>query len=92
MKDLIQFITGHKSPRQIITDLIGDEEAEKFAEWAWGKDYQEIVYSEKAVPRWNQLHGDKLEIHENGALVIDIPKMVDLWKNEKDCQTSVDMI
>lgn len=80
------FLCKEDHPRDIIEKLIGHQQAEIFAEWAWGENYRSMVFTQNAVAWWNERHGDKLEIHANNRPKDDIPKMIELWKKEKDCQ------
>lgn len=74
------------NPRYIIEKLIGHEEAEIFAKWAWGENFRNMIFSDEAVNIWNEKHGDKMTLQGSGSPSEDIPKMVELWKSETSCQ------
>ena len=67
--------------RAFIESILGSEEAEKFAEWAWGKEFRTII-SPDLVKKWNELHGDKFLLDAFGSPKEDIPNMIELWKKE----------
>jgi hypothetical protein len=64
--------------RDIIELHLG-EEAEEFAEWAFGPNF-------KTVPQgdiwkfWNEFHGDALLLDGTGKPAEDIPNMIAIWK------------
>ena len=63
--------------------FIEDEgELEDFGEWAFGEDYQTYDHSLKFMKAWNKLHAEKYELKPDGAIEHDVPKMVELWRNQ----------
>lgn len=57
------------------------EEAEKFAEWAFGSDFRTINLQHKAHLYWNELHGNKLRLLGSGRPADDLQKMIQLFKS-----------
>lgn len=56
------------------------KKVEEFAKFAWGEDYKEMNFPKEAVPRWNERHSDKLELHMSGNPLQDIKKMIKIWE------------
>jgi hypothetical protein len=70
--------------RDVFIEYIPDgDEIEQFAAWAFGTGYGEIDYSLDFMKAWNDLHGDKLNLEPTGQVSTDVPKMVQLWKDNK---------
>ena len=54
-----------------------------FGEWAFGPDFRSIKTYD--VPKvWNELHGDKLVLEQDGDLRLDTRKMVQIWQKLND--------
>jgi len=68
--------------RDIIEEYLGND-AEKFAEWAVGKDFM-IIHLTEWPTHWNERHGKDYLIHENSIISIDMKYMIELWKKEID--------
>lgn len=58
-----------------------DNELEQFGLWAFGSSYRELDESLTFMEAWNRLHGDKLTLKPKGQIGVDIPKMVQAWKD-----------
>ena len=69
--------------RDIIEYHIG-QDSEKFAEWAFGKDFRIGSFQYDAHVRWNKIHGDKLLLSDSGNPLEDIISMIKLWKERDD--------
>lgn len=70
--------------REQVKPLIPDEkELIAFAQWAFGKDFQELEIGLDFMKHWNNLHREKLKLRPLGNIAEDISKMVELWK-ERD--------
>ncbi len=56
------------------------EDAEEFAAWAFGEDYNSLRGGPKFVDAWNERHGDilKLEVYESIHLSLYI--MIKIWR------------
>ena len=65
----------------IINGLIGKEKALEFALWALGDEFRDFRRDEVWIV-WNFRHGDKLKLHANGMINVDIPKMIEIWKKD----------
>lgn len=59
------------------------ENSVEFAKWAFGEDFLEIARGEGFLEAWNILHGDVLYLEISGRLNLDIPKMIQLWRESK---------
>ena len=67
------------NPKNLVQRELGMENADIFSEWAFGPGFREITLGE--IPNaWNNLHGDKLIIHDNGRPDIDLLKMIEIWR------------
>ena len=66
--------------RNFIESLLDQNEAEKFAEFAFGEDFRIINLNSRGYLCWNERHKDKLELQPNGLPSEDIPKMIEIWK------------
>lgn len=68
--------------RGIIEDYLSDEEAEEFAFFAFGESYK-IINLDSIDPLilWNLKHGDLLKLDPRNSPRDDIPKMIEIWKN-----------
>lgn len=60
-----------------------EQELEEFGLWAFGPYYRELDESINFMETWNQLHGDKLKLERSGKISIDVPKMVQVWRDNK---------
>ncbi len=70
--------------RELIEHEIGSD-SEKFAEWAFGKYFKKINIKYDAWKYWNELHSEKLLLKCDGYPGKDIPKMIQIWKeNDKN--------
>jgi len=63
-------------------DTDDEQELQEFALWAFGEGYQEIAHALDFMEAWNLLHGEDLRLREEGYIHIDVPRMVELWKEE----------
>jgi hypothetical protein len=59
-----------------------DEDLDKCGLWCFGEEYKELDEPLKYMKAWNILHGEKLMLTRNGQISEDVPKMIDLWKEE----------
>lgn len=55
---------------------------EKFAEWAFGEDYNEYEKAMDFMDAWNKIHGLQMKLSPDGQMTVDIENMVEMWKNE----------
>jgi len=55
------------------------DQSDCFCEWAFGKGFDKIGVG-SGPAKWNARHIDKLEIHYNGEVRVDMEKMIALWK------------
>lgn len=72
----------------IISKHLSDRnDQEDFSRWAFGTVFNENDSYLNEMFYWNLYHGDKLELHPDGALEDDIPKMIEIWQktNRKSC-------
>lgn len=60
-----------------------DKELEEFGEWAFGRYYRELDQAINFMETWNHLHSDILKLEPDGAIEIDVPKMVQAWRDSK---------
>jgi hypothetical protein len=58
--------------------ILGQEEHNNFAEWAFGPEY-ETTYYEDIPDRWNELHPDLPKFDKTGNARTDILQMIHLW-------------
>lgn len=66
--------------RSLIESILSPSDAEKFAEWAWGKNYRTInLTSKESVDIWNGLHSNDLILDVKNSPSDDIPKMINIW-------------
>lgn len=72
MKELIEYYAGDK------------KDVKPFGEWAFGPEYQSLHHQLNFMKAWNERHSDKLELKAFGLLTEDIPKMIQIWREEKD--------
>jgi len=70
--------------KDLIRQFCTDEEVEIFAEWAFGDDFKLIVGSIRFLNAWNELHGSKLFLHDDGSPQEDMEKMIALWRESID--------
>lgn len=59
------------------------EELDAFGLWAFGEKFKDLDHSLLFMKAWNEIHGDKLTLTQDGIIQHDIPKMVEMW-NEKN--------
>lgn len=69
MKDLILF------------HIDSEDDVEEFGLWAFGKEYKDFHHSSDFQKAWNVYHGKDFLLQDDGVPGQDIPKMVELWKN-----------
>lgn len=62
--------------------LNSESEIDQFGLWAFGNDYKELV-GISFMKKWNELHGEVLMLFENGSIIEDIKRMIDLWNKNK---------
>ncbi len=74
-----------------IVEYYAGEEAEEFAEWAFGRNFKAIPGNE-IWRNWNELHGDKLILEGSGKPLDDIAKMIEIWKRYKIAKYNPDHI
>ena len=61
-----------------------EEELEDFALWAFGENFQELDHSLKFMEAWNEIHGDDFLLRQDGVIEFDVPKMIQMWRDEKE--------
>lgn len=62
---------------------IPENELEKFAEWAFGPFYREFDEAMNFMESWNFKHSDKLKLELTGNISVDVPKMVQVWRDRQ---------
>lgn len=67
------------SMNEFVKELIGEEDACSFAQWAIGDDYENIMAS-NWPEKWNELHGDLFSISPDGFPAYDLPSMISYWR------------
>jgi hypothetical protein len=65
-----------------VLQLIEEKDAEAFAEWAFGPDYEIINRAEDFAKAWNNLHKEKYEIDLSNDIFSDLMIMTKIWKSE----------
>lgn len=70
--------------RNIIESHISHEDAEIFAEWAFGPEFRTINLCFDAHKYWNERHRFILTLKPEGKPTEDIPRMIELWNSWKD--------
>ncbi len=66
--------------KDLITALIGEEQAPEFAKWAFGKDYNKLPSMKDFAEAWNLKNQHLYKIEMENAISHDIVKMIKLWK------------
>lgn len=66
--------------RDIFEHLCG-EDAYECAEWAFGEGFEHLELAD-LMDCWNDQHKDIFELFGNGAIEIDIPRIVEAWKEK----------
>ncbi len=66
--------------RQYVANLIGEENAEEFAKWAFGDGYINFEATYEFQEAWNKLHSDLLILSGGGRPSDDIIDMIHLWQ------------
>lgn len=63
--------------------FLSDEEAERFAAWAFGEEY--LIFDEtiQFAKAWNNLHGDLCHLDYVHSPVKDMIKMIKLWRKHE---------
>lgn len=69
--------------RDLLEELIGQENAKKFAEWAFGKEYLNLDGLENFAKSWNELHGNIFKIEMSNPVCYDVPEMIQIWRNHE---------
>lgn len=65
--------------RNIIKLILEEDEMNKFSNWAFGNDVNEI--NEKDIKDvWNERHGKILQFKQQELQAYDITEMILLWK------------
>jgi len=67
--------------RDIAIELVGEEDADSFALWAFGKDYKALSTMKRFADAWNERHGDLHNIDRSSPIVRDMIIMTDLWRD-----------
>ena len=65
------------------SNLTSEENAEEFAQWAFGNDFNQIFGIEKFANQWNEKHRDKFEIKYTSLISKDVPKLINIWRKSK---------
>ena len=61
-----------------------EDELESFARWAFGDNFHELDHSLKFMESWNEIHGDDFLLRQDGIIEHDVPKMIQMWRDEKE--------
>jgi hypothetical protein len=67
--------------RDIAIELVGEEDADSFALWAFGKDYKALNKPKRFADAWNERHGDLHQIDLSSPILKDMVIITDLWRN-----------
>lgn len=70
--------------KDLIRPFCNEEESERFAEWAFGSDFKLIDGLIQFLNAWNELHGKKLFLCEDGSPQEDMEKMITMWRESID--------
>lgn len=60
-----------------------EDNPEEFALWAFGENYR-VISSLEYLNSWNALHGTQYLIKPKSSLSEDLPKMIELWRKERN--------
>jgi hypothetical protein len=72
--------------RDIFEKYLPGDKSYQCALWAFGKGFEYVELGD-LMDRWNDLHKDIFELFGNGAIEIDIPRIIEAWK-EKGVRTT----
>jgi hypothetical protein len=68
--------------REIFEKFLPGPKSYDCALWAFGEGFDKLDLSE-LMDRWNERHKDIFELYGNGAIEIDIPKIVVAWEEKR---------
>jgi hypothetical protein len=60
--------------------FVGEDKADEFALWAFGKDYLDLITLEDFAEEWNKRHVELFKIDKSLPVIYDMIKMTDLWR------------
>lgn len=66
--------------KDLIIELIGEEQAPAFALWAFGEDYNKLPSMQAFAKAWNLKNQHLYKLEMENAIYYDIVKMIKLWK------------
>ncbi len=78
------FIGGFMTLKDMVLRHLPEEDADRFALWAFGDEYLCLYGAESFLASWNILHCELMELNEYGKPDIDIPKMIGFWISEEE--------
>jgi hypothetical protein len=71
--------------KDLVISLLGEEDAEAFALWAFGESYESLLrLLPKLMHKWNERHGHLLLLEGSSKAVDSIFKMIELWKEREE--------
>ncbi len=73
--------------RDVIYAFMTPEEhkdIDNFGFWAFGCDFKDLSHTTEFMKQWNKLHGEHFFLNATGLTHEDVPKMLELWRNEKE--------
>lgn len=62
--------------------MLGDESVEDFGHWAFGEGHGGAIVWD-LWKRWNEIHGEKYELKGTDIPSETLPKMVEMWRKER---------
>ena len=66
--------------RDLLERYLEENEIDDFSMWAFGPDYMNLIGLINFMEKWNERHDNLLTLEETSSPVIDIQKMIDLWR------------
>jgi hypothetical protein len=67
----------------IETYILQTEKSEDFAEWAFGKGFENFEHQKDFLNTWNERHQDKYKLYVDSCPKDDIPFMIELWRKKR---------
>lgn len=68
----------------MLRDYFDDESnAHRFAEWAWGSDYDGARCESELIAKWNDYHYDEYRPRGDEGFWTHIENMIGTWKDNK---------
>lgn len=64
-------------------DTDDEEEIDVFGEWAFGPSFKDMTHTLQFMEAWNERHGKKFILSEDGIIEYDLPKMIEMWQEDQ---------